>query len=141
VIAHNRISSILNKKDEKENPLFTLEVFYSQHQKQYIGIILPNDCSREAILHQFKSTKADNDAIFNFVNAGTAKWFPIALSDDPSKLYETLSVKLNKLTATSYNKLAEGIKLIGAAYRVPINKRIAQLNSRVPITISDLIDK
>ena len=24
---------------------------------------------------------------------------------------------------------------------VPINKRIAQLNSRVPITISDLIDK
>ena len=81
-----------------------------------------------------------NDVVKGLSNR-TAKWFPIALSDDPSKLYETLSVKLNKLAATSYNKLAESIKLIGAAYRVPINKRIAQLNSRVPTTISDLIDK
>ena len=135
---HNRITTILGKTDNKGIPLFVLDIFYSVHEKKYVAIILPHDCSRENVLHQFKSTQKDNDAIFDFINASVAKWFPIVKCENPNECFEKLSERLNKLTVTSYAKLCEGIKLFGAACRVPVDKRIGKLNSRVPITILDL---
>jgi len=137
---NNRIDEILNKKDKQGRPLFVLEVFYSIHENKYVGIILANDSSKDHILLQFNSTLKNHTAINEFINSKVATWFPIVYINEPSAVVSALNKRIFLFVSPERMKDVEtGITLFGAAYRIPVSKRIDTLPEKILTNITDVL--